>query len=246
MNKNKENHIIKKPTFWNVFVLILMVTFIGFGGGNALMPVIKRYAVDKYEWLDSDEFDKNVVITNMLPGPMAIEALSYIAMKTLGFWKGFLVVLFASLPHIVVTIALFFVLSKLPLEYLYVVQVGVLVAIVGSLIGFSWSYFKKGIKSNKIGVWTILFLITMAFSLFVPTPYNVPVAIMFLIIGIFAAIYCVQKRKNIKKLKCQLKQEKIIQNTDKSIENVEISHSITEVNNIEEINKKQDNINEVK
>lgn len=48
---------------------IIMVTFIGFGGGNAMMPVIKRYVVDKYQGLDNDEFDRNVVVTNMLPDP---------------------------------------------------------------------------------------------------------------------------------------------------------------------------------
>nr|WP_257720604.1 chromate transporter [Mycoplasma mycoides] len=35
--------------FWNIFLFILLITFVGFGGGNAIMPVIKRYAVDKYK-----------------------------------------------------------------------------------------------------------------------------------------------------------------------------------------------------
>ncbi|WP_029608487.1 chromate transporter [Mycoplasma simbae] len=204
-----KNTNYKKPTFWNVFVLILMVTFIGFGGGNALMPVIKRYAVDKYGWLSSDEFDKNVVVTNMLPGPMAIQALAYIAIRSLGFWKGSLVVTLAAIPHILLTILLIFAIGWLPQKYLIVVQTGVLVAIVGSLLGFAWGYFKKGIKNIKISLWVILFLVTFCFSLFIPTPYNIPVAIMLIIICIYTTFYLIQKRrKNPKK-------EKINKNTEK-------------------------------
>ncbi|MCS4536966.1 MULTISPECIES: chromate transporter [unclassified Mycoplasma] len=193
MIKNKK----KKPTFWNVFVLILMVTFIGFGGGNALMPVIKRYVVDKYEWLDNEEFDKNVVITNMLPGPMAIQALSYVAIKALGFWKGTIVVVLASIPHVVLAVCLIFLVNKLDKRYLMIIQTGVLVAIVGSLIGFAWNYFRKGIKESRISLWLILFISTFAFSLFIPTPWNVPVAIMVLIIAIFTTVFFIKKRKNI-------------------------------------------------
>lgn len=190
----------KKPTFWNVCLLIIMVTFIGFGGGNAMMPVIKRYVVDKYQWLDNDEFDRNVVVTNMLPGPMAIQSLTYIAIRALGTFKGILAVVFASMPHVALTISLIFVANLVPRDYLIVVQTGVLVAITGSLIGFAWNYFKKGIKETKVSLWIILFLITLAFSVFVPTPYNIPVAIMFLIIAIYSIIFLV-KRKQERKLK---------------------------------------------
>lgn len=208
--KNK----IKKPTFWNVFLLILMVTFIGFGGGNALMPVIKRYAVDKYHWLDADEFDKNVVITNMLPGPMAIQALSYISIRSLGFWKGSLVVILAAIPHVALVVGLYFALTQLPQKYLVVVQIGVLSAIVGCLIGFGWNYFKKGIKESKISLWIILFLSTILFSLFVPTPFNVPVAIMLLFIAIFTTHYIIKKKRISKSTQNSVQKTEITEEND--------------------------------
>ncbi|BAP00811.1 chromate transport protein [Mycoplasmopsis californica HAZ160_1] len=202
-----KNDKYKKPTFWNIFILIIMITFVGFGGGNALMPVIKRYVVDKYGWIDSDEFDKSVVVTNMLPGPMAIQVLSYISIKSLGFWKGMLVVTLGAIPHVLLTIALFFLINLLPLKYLYVVQVGVLVAITGCLIGFGWNYFIKGRKQTGITLWMILFISTLAFSLFVPVPYNLPIGIMLLIIAIYSTYYIIKKRTKIR------------QNTDKTLNN---------------------------
>lgn len=190
----------KEPTFWNIFVFIMLITFVGFGGGNAMMPVIKRYAVDKYKWLDEDEFHHNVVLTNMLPGPAAIQTTAYIAFRTLSKFKAYLVVSLASMPHIILAVGLIFAFNKIPGQYLIAVQTGVLVAITGALIGFGWNYFKKGIKVMKLSLWMILFLVSLSFSLFIPTPYNVPVLVMVLVIAIYSTIFVVKAKRTRKSM----------------------------------------------
>ncbi|WFQ92050.1 hypothetical protein MFERI14815_00666 [Mycoplasma feriruminatoris] len=191
---NKKEYT-KPPTFWNIFVFILLITFIGFGGGNAIMPVIKRYAVDKYKWLDEDEFHQNVVLTNMLPGPAAIQTTAYIAFKSLSKFKAYLVVCLASMPHTFFAVGLIFAFNKIPTQYLVVVQIGVLVAITGALLGFGYNYFKKGRKVMKLSLWIILFLTTLIFSLFIPTPYNVPVLVMILVIAIYSTVFIIRTKK---------------------------------------------------
>lgn len=59
---------MKVNLFWKVFWFILKISFISFGGGNAIMPIAKRYSVEKYNWLTSAEFDEVVIMTNLLPG----------------------------------------------------------------------------------------------------------------------------------------------------------------------------------
>ncbi|WFQ93739.1 chromate transporter [Mycoplasma feriruminatoris] len=191
---NKKEYT-KPPTFWNIFVFILLIIFIGFGGGNAIMPVIKRYAVDKYKWLDEDEFHQNVVLTNMLPGPAAIQTTAYIAFKSLSKFKAYLVVCLASMPHTFFAVGLIFAFNKIPTQYLVVVQIGVLVAITGALLGFGYNYFKKGRKVMKLSLWIILFLTTLIFSLFIPTPYNVPVLVMILVIAIYSTVFIIRTKK---------------------------------------------------
>ncbi|WP_027334767.1 chromate transporter [Mycoplasmopsis felifaucium] len=195
MENNKE---IKKPSFWRVLGFIILVSFVGFGGGNALMPILKRYSVDKYKWLTQEEFDENVLITNMLPGPSVIEALSYISFKTLDFWKGTTVVIFGTLPHIIVAFLLFYFTKYIPTNYLYVIEVAVLSTIVGTLIIFVWNYYKKGSKKIHISLWIILFLATFLFTLFIPNPYNMPIGIMIIVILIFTSIYIARKRNTDK------------------------------------------------
>ncbi|WP_036456960.1 chromate transporter [Mycoplasmopsis lipofaciens] len=195
MENNKVSKI-KNESFWKVVGFILLITFIGFGGGNALMPIVRKYSVEKYKWLSEEEFEENVVITNMLPGPSIIEAVSYISIKLLGPRKALLAILIGALPHTLVAFVLIYFSKYIPLKYLYAIEVGVLVAVIGALIGFSIQYFRKNqIKTN---LWVTLFLITFLFCLFVPSPYNIPVAIMFLIILTFTSIYIVKKRYNKK------------------------------------------------
>ncbi|WP_369085730.1 chromate transporter [Metamycoplasma spumans] len=197
-NKNKQAQLLDtgaiRPSFWKVFAFILFISFVGFGGGNALMPVIKRDAVDKYKWLTEEEFDRVVVITNMLPGASVIEAISYVSIKCLGFWKGFLVTIIGILPHCILFFGLFLAISYVPKKYLYVVSLGVLVSIIGFLVNFGINYMKKSYKKINTALWIFLFLITFLFSIFIPVPYNMPVFVMVMIIAIFFIVVKIQKR----------------------------------------------------
>ncbi|WP_029513145.1 chromate transporter [Mycoplasmopsis primatum] len=198
MNKEKKlkSQDKKKPTFFNVLWFIIFSSFIGFGGGNALLPIFKRYSVDKYHWLTEKEFEENVILTNMLPGASVIQALSYISFKTLNFWKATIVVFFGILPHVIFAFTLFYFAQYLPLQYLFTIEVAVISTIIGSLVVFIFNYVKKGTRVLRAQIWSCLFLLTLIFTLFVPAPYNMPIIIMAFIIISFAIIFFVKRKIN--------------------------------------------------
>ncbi|QJR43863.1 chromate transporter [Mycoplasma miroungirhinis] len=181
---------------WKVFLFIFMCTFIGFGGGNALLPVISKFAINKYKWISQREFDDVVLVSNIIPGPSIVETLSFIAIKLLGFWKGFFVSLFAFLPHLLFSLIVFIILNKYANKYLYVLAACVLPVIIGVLINFGWKYLKYSYKNLNSLFVTLTFLATFCFCLFIPSPYNVPA--IPLIIGLFF-IFFIIKIKKIKK-----------------------------------------------
>lgn len=191
----------KKKLFLEVFLFVLKITFIGFGGGNALMPVIKREAVDRKKWLSIEEFDKMVIVTNMLPGPSVIQAISYICIKHFGKLWGSLLTLISILPHVFLAFGLYLAVNKLPLNYLYVIAAGVLTSIAGVLFAFGWSYMKKSKNQMNTPLWLFLFIFTFAFCFFIPSPGNIPVIVMillFLIVGLIE-LFLYLKTKKIKK-----------------------------------------------
>lgn len=184
---------------WEVFLFIFKCTFVGFGGGNALMPIIKKEAVDKRKWLDEKEFDNLVITSNMIPGPSVVEALSYISMKQLGKVKGAIVALLAILPHIMMFMALFVVAEQfLPTKYLYVIAASVMPVIVGILIVFGWRYIKQTRKELPFWVWFSIFIFTLCFTIFIPSPANIPAIVMVAVIFCIFAFSFIKGRKDKK------------------------------------------------
>ncbi|MFL0973859.1 chromate transporter, partial [Mycoplasmopsis synoviae] len=45
IDNNKQNKSLSKCSFWQAFLFVLKITFIGLGGGNALMPIIEKEAI---------------------------------------------------------------------------------------------------------------------------------------------------------------------------------------------------------
>lgn len=52
----------------------------------------------------------------------------------------------------------------------------------------------------KLSLWMILFLVSLSFSLFIPTPYNVPVLVMILVIAIYSTIFVVKAKRTRKSM----------------------------------------------
>ena len=63
---------------------------IGFGGGNALIPLIEQEAVKKEKFLTEEEFERKVVIASITPGALPIELAGGIG-KQLSGVKGMLI-----------------------------------------------------------------------------------------------------------------------------------------------------------
>ncbi|MFV8471055.1 chromate transporter [Mycoplasma sp. HF11B] len=227
--KTAKTKVASKASFWEVFLFIIKVTIIGFGGGNALMPVIQREAVGKKKWLTEEEFDDIVIVTNMLPGASVIQTLSYIAITLLGKVKGTILTLVAILPHVLLAFAFLVVLTKyLPANYLKIVSVGVLVAIIAFLINFGVRYAKQAHKTMATPLWIIIFLFSAGYSLFIPAPYNLPVVAIVVVIGIYS-IWCLatRKKRQLSSPKQQaLEQNKICEISKEELEEADIENNM--------------------
>lgn len=67
-------------------LLLLYITFIkigafAFGGGYAVLPLIQRYVVSEMNWLTVKELTDLVSLSQITPGPIAINAATFIGTK---------------------------------------------------------------------------------------------------------------------------------------------------------------------
>ncbi len=68
----------------NLFLRFLKIGIVGFGGGWAILPIIEREIVEEAKWISKDEFLNVVAIAGSTPGPVAVNAATYIGFKLAG------------------------------------------------------------------------------------------------------------------------------------------------------------------
>lgn len=94
-----------------LFFSFLQVGLFSFGGGYAAMPLIQNQVVIQNEWLNMAEFTDLVTISQMTPGPIAINAATFVGIKVAGMLGAIAATLGCIFPScVIVTIiaALYF------------------------------------------------------------------------------------------------------------------------------------------
>lgn len=66
--------------FWSFFQIGLF----SFGGGYASMPLIQNQIVDLHGWLSMKEFADVITVSQMTPGPIAINSATFVGLRVAG------------------------------------------------------------------------------------------------------------------------------------------------------------------
>ena len=95
---------------WQLFISYLKIGFFGFGGGYAMLALIQNEVVVRHAWMTNTEFTDIVAVSQMTPGPIAINTSVFIGYKTRGVAGAAAAVCGAVLPSFIciLVIAIFF------------------------------------------------------------------------------------------------------------------------------------------
>lgn len=93
-----------------LFVTMLKIGLFTFGGGYAMIALLENEFVSKKQWLEKDEFLNLAAIAESTPGPIAINAATYIGYKKAGIIGALIATLGICIPSVVIiySISLFF------------------------------------------------------------------------------------------------------------------------------------------
>ena len=70
--------------YLQLFFSFLQIGMFSFGGGYAAMPLIREQVVSRHGWLDMGEFTNLITISQMTPGPIAINSATFVGTKIAG------------------------------------------------------------------------------------------------------------------------------------------------------------------
>lgn len=69
-----------------LFLSFVQIGALSFGGGYAAMPLIQQQVVTLHGWLSPGEFTDLITISQMTPGPIAINSATFVGTRIAGFW----------------------------------------------------------------------------------------------------------------------------------------------------------------
>ena len=103
--------IVKKTKeYLSLFLTMLKIGLFTFGGGYAMIALLENEFVAKKKWIEKDEFLDVAAIAESTPGPIAINAATYIGFKNAGIVGSIIATLGICIPSFVIiyAISLFF------------------------------------------------------------------------------------------------------------------------------------------
>ena len=100
----------KTKGYLSLFLTMLKIGLFTFGGGYAMIALLENEFVAKKKWLGKDEFLDIAAIAESTPGPIAINAATYIGYKNTGIIGSMIATLGICIPSFVIiyAISLFF------------------------------------------------------------------------------------------------------------------------------------------
>ena len=152
----------------HLFWTMMKIGLFTFGGGYAMIALLENELVTKREWIKKDEFIDVVAIAESTPGPIAINAATYVGFQRAGFLGAIVATLGIVIPSftIIYLISLFFdaFLSLKLVEYAFR---GIQACIVYLILSAGLRMFKNMKKTViSLSILATVFITMLTLSIF--------------------------------------------------------------------------------
>ena len=165
----------KAREYFVLFLTMLKIGLFTFGGGYAMIALLENEFVVKKRWLDRDEFLDVAAIAESTPGPIAINAATYIGYKNAGVGGAVVATLGICVPSVTIIylISLFFD-TFLSLTYVAYAFKGIQVCVVYLILSAGLRMLKKMKKSVVLLIWkrVTIFNVTKVLEKWMPINFG--------------------------------------------------------------------------
>lgn len=150
--------------YWEIFLAFFIPGILGYGGGPASIPLIENEVVDRFGWMNLNEFSEVLALGNALPGPIATKMAGYIGYQQAGVLGGFVGVFATVAPSLILMIALLGFLYKYKESPKVKRMTNFIRPVIAVLLGvMAFDFFFTSYKDT--GTWQTLILIIVSFFL---------------------------------------------------------------------------------
>ena len=143
-----------------LFLTFLKVGALTFGGGYAMISIIEDEVTRKRKWISEIEILDILAISETTPGPIAVNAATYVGYKVGGVLGSIIATLGLALPSfIIIFVISFFYKDFMQWQIIQAAFKGLKVGVVLLLLNAVMK-LRKGVKVNFVGI--VLFVIALS------------------------------------------------------------------------------------
>lgn len=161
-------------TLWVLFVIFFKAGTFTFGGGLAMLPVLKKDVVEKYKLMSNDDFLESATLSQTLPGVIALNCATFVGRYVAGtigmIVAGIGSTISAFVLMLIATILLQYVPNEGPLAGAFR---GIRAASAAFILSAAYTLGRHNIKNN-FGI----ILMIASFCLLVFANVSAPVVIL--------------------------------------------------------------------
>ena len=173
----------------DLFLTFARIGLFTFGGGYAMIPLIQRECAARKKWVSNQDILDVVAIAESTPGPIAINAATFIGRSVAGFTGALCATLGVVLPSFVIIVLISYALDAFShitaVKYAFWgIRAGVLALIVKAL----WSLLKQ-CKKDRFSFAVIAVSFVCAAFL------NVSAILIILAAGILGVVYTLGRQE---------------------------------------------------
>lgn len=98
--------------YLQLFLSFLQIGMFSFGGGYAAMPLIQGQVVTTHGWLTMSEFTDLITISQITPGPIAVNSATFVGTQIAGLGGAVVATLGCILPSCIIVTLLAYIYTK--------------------------------------------------------------------------------------------------------------------------------------
>lgn len=150
---------------WELFLIFFKIGSFTFGGGMAMLPLIKNEVVDKRKWVSEEEILDVFAIAQSVPGVIAVNSAIFIGRKVGGVKGAVFAAFGVVLPAFLAILLVIAILTGLAgNKYVEKVFAGIRAASAGLILLAAIKLGKSSVKGKK--GWIIALVSFAAIALF--------------------------------------------------------------------------------
>lgn len=143
-----------------LYMIFLQIGILAFGGGYATLPLIQKFLVEKYAFIDETTILHVISISQMTPGPIAINSATFIGMKIGGILGSIIATAGVVTPQILI-LMLFLKFIGIKNKYVLKMLDGINGAIVALILIATISIIQTGVINSFSPVIFLTFILSI-------------------------------------------------------------------------------------